>query len=220
MTVELLELYAARVEDRPASLPELSIQYADWAAWQRERMTPDLEAEQLAYWTAQLEGIETLELPLEILPAPQCEPVVRQETLDAVAHSRPVLLRRLQLTMQMPSILFRDRRNPNHTPHRLRAPRHVASQQVAKACHVQPVRLGPSALLRNLDARGVDDQTLDALIHEKAMKPEPFPTRLVAAHDANIGWQAELLLRPGDLRQQDLSVARSDVAHERGLTER
>ena len=45
-------------------LPELPIQYADFAVWQREHLEGErLEAE-LGYWRRQLAGIpETLELP-------------------------------------------------------------------------------------------------------------------------------------------------------------
>jgi amino acid adenylation domain-containing protein/non-ribosomal peptide synthase protein (TIGR01720 family) len=52
---ELMALY------RGAKLPEPTIQYADFAAWQRNR---DLDG-QLTYWTEQLGGLEPLELPTD-----------------------------------------------------------------------------------------------------------------------------------------------------------
>lgn len=48
---EVTQLYG---DGAGASLPELEIQYSDYAAWQRETMTGDVLAEQLAYWKAQL----------------------------------------------------------------------------------------------------------------------------------------------------------------------
>ncbi len=68
---ELSALYprvaAARREGRPfARLPELSVQYADYAVWQRERLGADQGfAEQLAFWRTSLSGVPALELPTD-----------------------------------------------------------------------------------------------------------------------------------------------------------
>lgn len=63
---ELFELYQAFIENKPFPLPELSIQYADFAAWQQTALgTETLEA-QLAYWQKQLGGsLPVLELPTD-----------------------------------------------------------------------------------------------------------------------------------------------------------
>jgi len=53
---ELSALYAAHREGRPSPLPELPIQYADYATWQRDWFQGSTLEEQLAYWRAQLEG--------------------------------------------------------------------------------------------------------------------------------------------------------------------
>ena len=50
---------------RPSSLPELPVQYADFAAWQRERMSGELLESQLAYWRGRLAGVPVLELPYD-----------------------------------------------------------------------------------------------------------------------------------------------------------
>ena len=58
---------------RPSPLPELPVQYADFARWQRERLRgPALEA-QLAYWRERLGGAPpSLDLPLDrVRPAVQ-----------------------------------------------------------------------------------------------------------------------------------------------------
>src|SRR6266487_4054003 len=57
---ELGTLYAAFSDDRPSPLPELPIQYADYAIWQHEYMQSEAMQLQLAYWRRQLAG----ELPL------------------------------------------------------------------------------------------------------------------------------------------------------------
>lgn len=62
---ELSALYEAFLEGRSSLLPELPIQYADYALWQRQRWAKDLAlAGQLAYWKRQLQGApELIELP-------------------------------------------------------------------------------------------------------------------------------------------------------------
>ncbi|NJR39398.1 MAG: amino acid adenylation domain-containing protein [Leptolyngbyaceae cyanobacterium CSU_1_4] len=60
---ELGELYAAAIENRAARLPELSIQYADFAHWQREWLQGEVLNSQLSYWKQQLKDVPVLELP-------------------------------------------------------------------------------------------------------------------------------------------------------------
>ncbi len=47
---ELSQLYAAFVRGLPSPLPELSIQYADFAVWQRQWLTGEVLERQLNYW--------------------------------------------------------------------------------------------------------------------------------------------------------------------------
>ncbi|MGW5733809.1 MULTISPECIES: amino acid adenylation domain-containing protein [Streptomyces] len=60
---ELAEAYAACAEQRAPRLPELAVQYADFAAWQRERLSGEQLAEQLAYWRGHLDGAPVLDVP-------------------------------------------------------------------------------------------------------------------------------------------------------------
>ncbi len=60
---ELGELYGALVEDKPAALPELPIQYADFAHWQREWLQGETLNAQLRYWKQQLKDVPVLDLP-------------------------------------------------------------------------------------------------------------------------------------------------------------
>jgi amino acid adenylation domain-containing protein len=59
---ELGESYAARVEKRSAVLPELPIQYADFAHWQREWLQGEVLDRQLCYWKQQLLDVPVLDL--------------------------------------------------------------------------------------------------------------------------------------------------------------
>ncbi|HEX5758504.1 MAG TPA: amino acid adenylation domain-containing protein, partial [Thermoanaerobaculia bacterium] len=62
---ELAALYGAFRSGRPAALPELPIQYADFAAGQRERLEGGLRERQMGWWRAQLgDAPRLLELPL------------------------------------------------------------------------------------------------------------------------------------------------------------
>ncbi|MFF0771096.1 amino acid adenylation domain-containing protein [Nonomuraea wenchangensis] len=70
---ELEELDAAWAEGRPPRLPELPVQYADYAAWQREHLAGGVLAAQLAHWRERLAG-----LPADLgLPADRPRPAVR-----------------------------------------------------------------------------------------------------------------------------------------------
>ncbi|HWS56835.1 MAG TPA: amino acid adenylation domain-containing protein, partial [Pyrinomonadaceae bacterium] len=66
LTEELSRLYSSFSRDEEPSLPELEVQYADYAAWQRRHLTDELLGEQLAYWRERLSGAPpVLELPTD-----------------------------------------------------------------------------------------------------------------------------------------------------------
>ncbi|MGN9822086.1 amino acid adenylation domain-containing protein, partial [Streptomyces sp. SD11] len=62
---ELSALYEAFREGEPDPLPPLPVQYADFAAWQRQWLTGDVLDLQLDYWKARLAGAPVLELPTD-----------------------------------------------------------------------------------------------------------------------------------------------------------
>lgn len=64
MDAEFIELYCAASEHRPYCLPELQIQYADFADWQRRQMDGETLDRSLAYWKTQLADLTPLQLPL------------------------------------------------------------------------------------------------------------------------------------------------------------
>ncbi|HLO85983.1 MAG TPA: amino acid adenylation domain-containing protein [Nostocaceae cyanobacterium] len=57
---ELSTLYQAFATGVPSPLPELSLQYADFALWQRQWLQGEILEKQLQYWQQQLAGIPTL----------------------------------------------------------------------------------------------------------------------------------------------------------------
>ncbi|MEA2692845.1 MAG: hypothetical protein QOJ16_2232, partial [Acidobacteriota bacterium] len=69
---EVEALYSAFSAGHPSPLPELPVQYADFAVWQRDWLQGKALAGQLGYWRRQLQGITGLELPLD-RPRPPAE---------------------------------------------------------------------------------------------------------------------------------------------------
>jgi amino acid adenylation domain-containing protein len=70
---ELGLLYEAYAKGQASPLTELQIQYADFAHWQRERLTGEVLESQLRYWKQQLEGAP----PLLELPTDKPRPAVQ-----------------------------------------------------------------------------------------------------------------------------------------------
>lgn len=62
---ELRELYTALVTRQPPRLPDLPIQYADFAVWQRAVLGGEHLERLLRYWKTQLAGLSVLELPTD-----------------------------------------------------------------------------------------------------------------------------------------------------------
>ena len=62
---EIRRLYEAYAAGAGEPLPELPIQYTDFADWQREWLRGDVLEQQLGYWRDRLTGVEPLELPTD-----------------------------------------------------------------------------------------------------------------------------------------------------------
>jgi amino acid adenylation domain-containing protein len=62
---ELGSLYELFSKGKSPSPPELPIQYADFARWQRNWLKGDVLATQLDYWKKQLSDVATLQLPVD-----------------------------------------------------------------------------------------------------------------------------------------------------------
>ncbi|MBV9386823.1 MAG: amino acid adenylation domain-containing protein [Chroococcidiopsidaceae cyanobacterium CP_BM_ER_R8_30] len=63
MMQELSTLYAAFADAKPSPLPELPIQYADFAQWQQQWLQGEVLVSQLDYWRQQLADLPALDLP-------------------------------------------------------------------------------------------------------------------------------------------------------------
>ena len=70
---EVLELYKAFSAGNPSPLPELPIQFADFAHWQRQWLKGKVAEFQLAYWKQKLAG----NLPVLALPTDRPRPAVQ-----------------------------------------------------------------------------------------------------------------------------------------------
>ncbi|WP_339915800.1 condensation domain-containing protein, partial [uncultured Brevundimonas sp.] len=63
---DLSALYAAALADEPCALPPLPVQYADYAAWQRDWLSGAVLEQQIAYWRDRLaDAPALLELPAD-----------------------------------------------------------------------------------------------------------------------------------------------------------
>ncbi|MEA2563045.1 MAG: hypothetical protein QOH06_4549 [Acidobacteriota bacterium] len=70
---ETAALYAEFVGGKPAALPALTIQYADFAHWQRQWLRGEILEKELSHWRERLRGLP----PLIELPADRPRPAVR-----------------------------------------------------------------------------------------------------------------------------------------------
>ena len=101
---EVATLYEAFSAGKPSPLPELPIQYADYAVWQREWLQGEVLDKQLSYWKQKLGG----KLPVLKLPYRQQQPVVK--TNRSLSHefelSQELSLALRQLSCQTDTTLF------------------------------------------------------------------------------------------------------------------
>ncbi len=100
---ELGLLYSAFLRGEAPSLKPLPVQYADFAVWQRERLSGEVLGSQLAYWRERLAGMAPLELPTD-----RPRPAVRTNRGAAVEFSvtDDVTARLTQLARQRGDTLF------------------------------------------------------------------------------------------------------------------
>ncbi len=85
---ELAELYPAFRDGLPSPLPELPIQYSDYAVWQREWLSGETLEREIAWWRERLQGAPAL---LE-LPADRPRPAVQRFRGGRVRTALPAAL--------------------------------------------------------------------------------------------------------------------------------
>ncbi|MFG2053057.1 amino acid adenylation domain-containing protein [Micromonospora sp. NPDC048930] len=78
---EVATLYGAALAGRPSPLPDLAVQYGDYARWQRSRMA-DADSEDMRYWRRQLDGVAS------VLEVPTDRPRPPVQTFHGAARSR------------------------------------------------------------------------------------------------------------------------------------
>lgn len=78
---EVATLYTAALDGRPAPLPELAVQYSDYARWQRSRLA-DADSDDLRYWREQLDGMAS------VLEVPTDRPRPPVQTFHGAVHAR------------------------------------------------------------------------------------------------------------------------------------
>jgi amino acid adenylation domain-containing protein/FkbM family methyltransferase len=102
---ELAALYAAFTAGRPSPLPELAVQFADYACWQRQWMRGEVAEAQLDFWRRTLGGRpSTLALPTD-RPRPRRQSfrgrVARHELPAALAAALRTAARRERASLFM-----------------------------------------------------------------------------------------------------------------------
>ena len=101
---ELSQLYAAFSQGLPSPLPELPIQYADFAFWQRQWLTGEVLDRQLNYWQKQLAGVPpVLELPSD-RPRPPLQSF--QGAVESFLLDSDLTQRLKQLSQESETTLF------------------------------------------------------------------------------------------------------------------
>lgn len=100
---ELSVFYAASQNGRPADLPTLPVQYADYAAWQRRWNESAARTRQLAYWEQQLAGLAPLALPTD---HPRQHSRTPRSGSSAFAISGQLVERLRSLALQEDATLF------------------------------------------------------------------------------------------------------------------
>ncbi|MFC4154740.1 condensation domain-containing protein, partial [Massilia aurea] len=82
---EFVRTYAALMDTASAPLPPLTLQYSDFVRWQRQWLTEKRVSDQLAYWSAQLNGAP----PLLDLPTDRPRPAVSLKNGAIIEMSVP-----------------------------------------------------------------------------------------------------------------------------------
>ncbi len=100
---ELETLYTAFSNGAPSPLPELTIQYADFAVWQRQRLQENVLAPHLDYWKKKLANLPILQLPTD---RPRSDKTTFQGTRQCLSISGILTEKLTRLSHQEGTTLF------------------------------------------------------------------------------------------------------------------
>ncbi len=100
---ELSALYEGFCKGQPASLPQLAIQYTDFAIWQREWFQGEILEKQVSYWKKKLDDIAALDLPTD-WPRPKVQTF--RGAKQSLALSRSLSEKLRQISQQSGATLF------------------------------------------------------------------------------------------------------------------
>ncbi len=181
---ELVTLYEVFAAGKPSPLPELPVQYADFAYWQRKRWSDHTGSEHMAYWRRQLTGeLSSLQWPSD-RPRPPIEthrgaiqrftlPADLVRTLRHLSQQERVSLY-MTLLAGFVALLHRYTGQEDITVGSTTAGRKQAEVEPLLGCFINPlalrIDLSGNPTFRELLSR-VRGVVLDALAHEDA----PFP---------------------------------------------
>jgi amino acid adenylation domain-containing protein len=101
---EMCSLYNSFAQGLPSPLPQLPIQFSDYAVWQRAWVKGDVVRKQLAYWKEQLSG----ELPVLMLPLDKERPRTQAHRADGITFyiDEPLLQQLEELGNRQGATLF------------------------------------------------------------------------------------------------------------------
>lgn len=102
---EVERIYTALLEGQSdhVRLPELQLQYSDYAIWERDSIQGELFAQQLSYWRSKLEGSVPLELPTDF-PRPAVHSFAGKKVKFSLGREQLAAIK--ELTKQQGCTLF------------------------------------------------------------------------------------------------------------------
>ncbi len=103
---ELMELYESFSAERPSRLPELPIQYADYAVWHRQWFEGSVHESQLSYWKEQFKTLPP------VLELPGDHPRAAVQAFRAFRGAQQTLQLSKNLTRQLKELCHKEEATP------------------------------------------------------------------------------------------------------------
>ena len=100
---ELSTLYNAFVDGDESPLPEMKLQYGDYALWQKNRMRAGELDDQIAYWQRQLRGVVSPELRTD---RPRTDELVGPESFTSTIYTKALSDKLRHLAQQQGATTF------------------------------------------------------------------------------------------------------------------